>query len=83
MIPKVGKVERIYPTRSSTDNPRNNMSNQQHKPRPEKDFASILQEELEHSEPCEIEGPVKKLTLQKSVEISPTARELYELSKKK
>ena len=82
MIPRVGKVERIWPTRSSTDNPRDNMSNQQQKPRPEKDFASILQEELEKSEPTQVEGPVKKQTLRSSVEISPNAKRLYELSKR-
>ena len=82
MIPKVGKVERIYPTRSSTDNPRNDMSNQHSKPRPENDFASILQEELEHSEPSQVEEPVKKLILQKNVEISPNVQQLYELSKR-
>ena len=81
MIPKVGKVERIYPTRSATDNQRDNMSNQQQKPRPENDFASILQEELERSEPSQVEGPVKKLTL-KRVEISPNAQNLYKLSKR-
>ena len=82
MIPKVGKVERIYPTRSSTDNPRNDMSNQHSKPRPENDFASILQEELEHSDSSQVEGPVKKLTLQNGVEISQKAQQLYELSKR-
>lgn len=81
MIPKVGKVERIYQTRSSTDNPRNDMSNQHSKPRPENDFASILHEELEHSEPSQVKEPVKKLILQKNVEISPNAQQLYELSK--
>lgn len=86
MIPRIGKVERIWPTRSFTDNPQDNpqdnMSNQQHKPRPEDDFASILQEELENPEPAQVEGPVKKLTLRSSIEISKEARTLYELSKR-
>ncbi|MBO5476798.1 MAG: hypothetical protein J6A15_03470 [Clostridia bacterium] len=76
MIPRVGKVEKIWPTKSSTDTPRGN-------PQQDRNFSSYLQEEIASEPTQEVEGPVKKLVLRDRVEISPEARRLYELSKKK